>query len=56
MTTASALGAKIGVLHLWDTYTKSLDIEKLFGKVHEVSNRIGLGRSCPSFLLNAETG
>ena len=43
MTTASALGAKIGVLHLWDTYTKSLDIEKLSGM--EFSARVKRRRS-----------
>lgn len=34
---ASALGSRIAVLHMWDTYAECIDIVRLFGKVHEVS-------------------
>lgn len=35
---ASILKSKIAVLHMWDTYNKSLDLKKLFNKVYEVSS------------------
>lgn len=37
LTAASVVGSEIGVLHLWDTYSGSIDIVTLFDRVHEVS-------------------
>lgn len=34
---ACVLGSKIAVLHMWDTYAESIDVEHLFSKVHEVA-------------------
>jgi len=38
LAAASALGSKLAVLHLWDTYGETVDIQTLFGRVHEVSS------------------
>jgi sugar phosphate isomerase/epimerase len=37
LAAASVLESEIGVLHLWDTYAESLNIDKLFARVYEVS-------------------
>lgn len=34
---ASLLQSEIAVLHMWDTYHKSIDLNKLFKKIYEVS-------------------
>ena len=38
LAAASRLNSEIGVLHLWDTYAESIDIDKLFARVAEVSD------------------
>ncbi|HOB91846.1 MAG: TIM barrel protein [Bacillota bacterium] len=37
LAAATVAGSEIGVLHLWDTYSKSIDIKTVFDRVHEVS-------------------